>query len=234
MRKLYLLLTVLFLLNISNLFSQESILEPIGIGETMGNFNLDIYQGGKFNLYEEKGKNVMMIFPRGKVLKNLWCPICYYQYAEIAELNKLKKIEEKHNLKIVYVLSHSKDSIDAWRKNANKGLGIIEKWKYPKGDSIPKATLRWAEYANEYFPKNYINKDKEFDLPITILIDKDKVLAKGLMLLKEEWGGTKVEQTIPTIFLLDKEMKVRFKYHSQYTNDRPIAEYLLEVIKNLL
>jgi len=232
--KNYLITALILLFMVSNLLAQKSVLEPIGIGETMGDFTLDTYQGDKFSLNDYKDKNVMMIFPRGKVLPHLWCPICYYQYAEIAELNNLKKLEKKHNLKIVYVLSHPKDSIDAWRNAANKGLQMIENWKYPKGDSIPEGTLRWAEYVKEFFPKNYIRKDGKFDLPITILMDNKKELAKGLMLLKEEWGGTKVEQTMPTVFILDKEAKVRFKYHSQYTNDRPIAEYLAEVLEKMM
>ncbi|NJO91789.1 MAG: redoxin domain-containing protein [Chloroflexia bacterium] len=159
---------------------------------------------------------------------------CYYHYAEIAEQNKIQNLEKKYNLKIVYVLSHPKDSIDAWRKSANKGLQTIENWKYPKGDSIPDGTLRWAEYVKEFFPKNYMTKDGSFELPIPILMDDEKKLVKGLMLLKDEWGGTKVEQTMPTVFILDKDAKVRFKYHSQYTNDRPTGEYLEEVLEKML
>ena len=232
--KIHFKILIILLIVGTNLFAQKSVLEPIGIGETMGNFTLETYQGEKFSLPDYKGKNIMMIFPRGKVLTGLWCPICYYQYAEIAELNKLRKLEKKYNLKIVYVLSHSKDSIEAWRKLANNGLQMIENWKYPKGDSIPEGTLRWAEYVKEFFPENYIKKEGNFELPIPILMDDKQELAKGLRLLKEEWGGTKVEQTIPTVFILDKEAKVRFKYHSQYTNDRPTSAYLVEVLEKMM
>ena len=54
------------------------------------------------------------------------------------------------------------------------------------------------------------------------------------MIFREEWGGTKVDQNVPTIFILDKERRVSFKYFSQMTNDRPSGEYLVKYLERML
>lgn len=215
--------------------AQTNNIEPVGVGETMANFKLMSYQGDEINLENYRGKNVLLAFPRGKVLPNMWCPLCYYQYAELAEIDKAKDIRKKYNLEILYVLPYPKDSIDEWRKNVNGGLSTIENWKNPPGlDTLPDGYKRWAKYVREFYPKTFVYENGKMPLPIPILIDEDKTLSNGLMLSTKEWGGTKADQNMPTVFLLDKEGVVRFKYHSQYTNDRPTIEYLLKFIDKMM
>ena len=48
------------------------------------------------------------------------------------------------------------------------------------------------------------------------------------------WDFSYVEQNIATVFILDNEGKVRFKYYSQSTADRPGAEYLLKFVERML
>ncbi len=122
-----------------------------------------------------------------------------------------------------------------WKKLANNGLNTIEKWKNPVGyDTLSGPVKRWAEYAREFFPEKFVYQDGNMPLPIPILIDDDKAVSKALFLNKEEWGGTKVNQNMPTVFLIDKKGVVRFKYHSQYTNDRPSAKYIIEYLNKMM
>jgi peroxiredoxin len=49
----------------------------------MPDFTLPAYQGGTVTLSALRGKNVMIIFPRGYAAENYWCTICNYKYAEL-------------------------------------------------------------------------------------------------------------------------------------------------------
>ncbi len=233
MKTRILLLSVIIIIFTGQLcIAQSNGLEPIGVGETMGEFTLLTYQGDEVSLSDYKGKkNVLLVFPRGKVLDELWCPLCYYQYSELAEWNDKINANKNYDLEILFVLPHAKDSIDLWSKAANKGLQTIEKWKNPVGyDTLTGGAKGWADYVRKFFPETYNYPSGEIDVPITILMDEDKELSKGLRLYTKEWGGTKTWQNMPTVYLLDKDAVVQFKYHSQYTNDRPTAEYIERVI----
>lgn len=227
------LVSVAFLNSLQSI-GQDRILEPVGIGETMGDFTLNTYQGEEVSMAGLKGKKVLLMFPRGKVLEEMWCPLCYYQYAEIAALEKKTGMRKKYNLEILYVLPYPKDSITLWKKAAGKGLQTIENWKYPEGyDTLTGPVRRWADYVREFFPEKFSYPNGEIDIPLPVLMDEDKSVSSGLYLFTQEWGGTTAAQNMPTVFLLDEQGVVRFKYHSQYTNDRPQAEYLLEYIKEM-
>jgi len=63
-----------------------------------------------------------------------------------------------------------------------------------------------------------------------ILIDADAAVSKGLGLFTAEWGGSKIEQNVPTVYIIDEEGLLRFKYISQNTFDRPGPDYLLRIL----
>nr|NQU90858.1 hypothetical protein [Bacteroidota bacterium] len=114
-------------------------------------------------------------------------------------------------------------------------MQTIENWKNPTGyDTLTGAPKRWADYVREFFPEYYNYPGGEIDIPLPILMDEDKNVSKGLYQFTKEWGGTKADQNMPTVFLLDKDGVIQFKYHSQYTNDRPTAEYIERIIKRML
>jgi cytochrome oxidase Cu insertion factor (SCO1/SenC/PrrC family) len=60
---------------------------PVVVGQQMPDFTLSAIQGGSVTLSDLTGKNVLLIFPRGRVGDH-WCQICHYQYAELVELEK--------------------------------------------------------------------------------------------------------------------------------------------------
>lgn len=202
----------------------------------MGEFSLPTLQGGQVSMSDYLGKkNVLLVFPRGKVLDNLWCPLCFYQYAELAEYIAEENILEEQELEVLFLLPYSKDSVLEWTHAANKGLATIEKWKNPAGyDTLTGGVRQWADYMREFYPEQYYYESGVMDTPIPVLIDEDKSVSKTLAIYTMEWGGTKTDQNMPTVFLLDKNGKILFKYHSQYTNDRPTAEYIGKMMNFLL
>lgn len=217
-------------------FAQDVLLEPVGLGETMGDFSLKTFQGESVTLSDYQGKkNVLLVFPRGKVMEDLWCPLCYYQYAELAEWEQKMDIRNTYNLEILFVLPYPKDSIQLWREAANGGLSTIERWKHPTGyDTLTGGLKRWADYMREFYPAQYNYPGGVLEISIPVLMDEDKSVSKALYLFTKEWGGTRADQNMPTVFLLDKNGVVQFKYHSQYTNDRPTVAYIEKYIQNML
>ena len=69
---------------------------PVKLGDTMANFTLKSYDGKTISLNDFKGKNIMLIFPRGKVGDH-WCQICHYQFAEFADIEKTENFRKKYN-----------------------------------------------------------------------------------------------------------------------------------------
>ena len=67
--------------------------------------------------------------------------------------------------------------------------------------------------------------------PFPILVDADRAVSKGLGLFATEWSGSKVDQNVPTVFVIDPAGVVQFKYYSQNTIDRPAVEHLAKVVE---
>lgn len=213
-------------------FSQNPII-PVGIGETLGDFQLKSLQGKSYNTEDLAGKkNIMLVFPRGMVVPNTWCPICYYQYEELAKLVKETNVKEKFDLEILYVLPYPKDSVMLWHDAAANGIASVERWKlHDNYDASSDAAKEWADYVRKFFPESFKLENGIMDLEIPVLIDGDKVVSRGLDLFTHNWGGTSIAQNKPTVFFIDKEGEIVFKYHSQYTNDRPPIDFLVKMME---
>jgi len=203
---------------------------PVTLGEPMPDFTLPVFQGGEIKLSDLKGKNVMIIFPRGYAAPGAWCTICDYKYAELAELERTSQLRQKYNLEFLFVLPYDRDTVKAWRDALPGQLEKIRLTKNPpdptKLDEKARATM---ERYRKIFPKDLTVSKEETSLLIPILIDGDRTVSKGLDLFRTEWGS-KVDQNVPTTFILDRNGIVRFKYFSQNTVDRPSYEYLLEIL----
>ena len=53
-------------------FSQQAEIRPATVGQPMPDFALPVYQGGDLKLSGLKGKNVLIIFPRGYQAPGAW------------------------------------------------------------------------------------------------------------------------------------------------------------------
>ena len=206
-------------------------IQPVSVLQTMPDFTLPVYQGGEINLSQLRGKNVLLIFPRGLAGENHWCHVCNYQYAELAELEISQNIREKNNLEILLVLPYSKEMVQEWVDKFADQMADIENWKNPaEPEKLDERGQRRMKMIKEYFPKSYSFEKGKVPLPFPILIDAEAVVSKGLGVFTTKWGGSEIEQNVPTMYIIDKKGVLQFKYISQNTFDRPGPDYLLNFI----
>ena len=209
-------------------------IQPVSVLQTMPDFTLPVYQGVEINLSQLKGKNVLLIFPRGLAGKNHWCHVCNYQYAELAELEISQNIREKKNLEILFVLPYSKEMVQEWVDKFADQMADIENWKNPaEPEKLDERGQRRMEMIKKYFPKSDSFEKGKVPLPFPILIDAEAIVSKGLGVFTTEWGGSEIEQNVPTMYIIDKKGVLQFKYISQNTFDRPGPDYLLNFISFL-
>jgi peroxiredoxin len=210
---------------------QTDEIRPVTVEKPMPDFTLPVFQGGEMTLSEIKGKNILVIFPRGRSREEAWCHICNYQYAEWADLEAKLQIREKYNVEILFVLPYGKELVTEWIDKFYEQLQDLEKGKNPPDqDKLDEQGKRRMEFYRRAFPKSFPYKEGEIPLPFPILMDDGAAVSKGLGLFTTEWGGSKVDQNVPTIFVVDKNGTLQFKYFSQNTFDRPGPDYLLRVL----
>ncbi len=202
---------------------------PAMPGKAIRDITLPQYQGGTFTVSDFKGKNVLLVFPRGLAGKDHWCHICNYQYAEFVDLDKKENIRKKYNLEIAFVFPYEKALIDNWLDTFPKQIEEIESWKHGKD-----ANEQYKKIAMEYMPKTFSFEKGKVPMPFPVLMDSDQKVSNQLGLYRTEWGGSKIEQNVPTVILIDKKGIVRFKYFSQNTLDRPSAEHILNFLEKMM
>jgi peroxiredoxin len=205
-------------------------MQPALLNQPMKDFSMPSFDGKTISLSDYKGKNVLLVFPRGYAAEGRWCSICNYQYAQMLDL--YKKAADKYNLQILYIFPYSEEKSQAWIDAIPDQMVAIEEMKNPKDNS--ERSMRRAEFAKNYFAEKYEFKKGDVPTPFPILIDSSRTVSKSLGLFMTEWGGSKVEQNIPAVYLLDKEGVLRFKYVGQSTTDRPSISYLLKIFDSLL
>ena len=207
---------------------------PVSVGQPMPDFTLPAIQGGELTLSTLQGKTVLLVFPRGRVGDH-WCQICHYQYAELVELEERLGIRGKYDMEIVFVLPYEEAMVKEWTDIFPEQMAVIEGWKNPPDDeTLTDRRRRWAALSKEYFPETFTYDDGKAPIPFPILVDADRELSNRLGLFTTDWDRSEVDQNIPTIFILDGDGVVQFKYHSQTTFDRPGPDYLLRVIDRLI
>jgi peroxiredoxin len=207
----------------------QAQIRPVSVLQPMPDFTLPVYQGGKITLSQLKGKNVLLIFPRGLAGEDHWCHVCNYQYSELADLELNLNIREKYNLEILFVLPYSKEMVQEWVDKFADQMKDIENWKNPADpDQLDERGKQRLEMMKMYFPKKFLFEKGEIPLPFPVLIDAEREVSKGLGVFTTEWGGSKIDQNIPTIYIIDQEGILQLKYISQNTFDRPGPDYLLD------
>jgi peroxiredoxin len=235
MKTIYLWKFIILLLIVSSQIQAQNQPVKVGIvGNKISDFTLPTYQGEVFSMNKMMGKNVLLIVSRGKYAENGWCTICYYQYADFADLELKDQIQKKYNLEIVFLLPYGKDTMAKWERQFPIEIANIEKWKNPeKPDSLTARQKEWMLFARANYPKNFDFTGKKLNLPFPILMDETHEISKGLDLFRTEWGKSKAEQNIPAVYIIDKNGIIQFKYISQNTTDRPTSNYILEMIEKL-
>lgn len=230
MRKIIIISSLLLAFAFSN--AQTS---PGFIGKKISDFTLKTLQGNEVSISDYEGKNVILIFLRGKVTNEIWCALCMYQYSEFVEIEKKEKIREKYNTEILFVVPFDEETAQTWPKGFSERLDRIEQWKHPEDTAnLPQGTKDWMYFCQETFPKKFEFTEDNVPMDLPVLMDTDKKVSKGFDLYRYQWDGTRTDQNIPTIFILDKDGVIKFKYMSQVTQDRPDAAYLLNYIEKML
>jgi peroxiredoxin len=216
------------------LLAQAGDIRPVTIGQTMPDITLPIYQGGEFSLSSLKGKNVLLVFPRGFAAEARWCTIDNYKYAELVDFEKSAAIRKKYDVEIVFVFPYASDVVKKWVEDNPDQLEKIKGWKNPPDpsqlDAQGKARMeRWRTA----YPKEFSMEKGKVPLPFPLLIDADRKVSKGLGLFATEWGGSKVDQCITSVFIVDKKGICQFKYIGQSTTDRPEYDILFKTLDKL-
>jgi peroxiredoxin len=192
--------------------------------------------GGQVTLSALRGKNVLIVFFRGYAAENAWCTICHYQYAELVMRELREKVREKYGLDVLFVLPYDKDVVQKWQAVVPEQLEKIKKWKNPADPAaLDEAGRRRMERSKTIFPLDMAPADieakpGEMARPFPVLMDADRALTKRLGIFATEWGGSKVEQGIPSVYIVDKAGILRFKYIGQTTVDRPSYDYLFKIL----
>lgn len=218
----------LYLFFLTTIISAQ--VQPALLDRPMADFKMPAYDGKTVSLSDFKGKNVLIVFPRGYAAEGRWCSICNYQYAQMLDLER--KIKGKIDLQILYIFPYSEEKSREWIDAFPDQMALIESMKNPK--ETDERSKRRAEFAKNYFTEKYDFKKGEVPTPFPILIDSARTVSKSLGLFMTEWGGSKVEQNIPAVYLLDKDGVLKFKYVGQSTADRPGINYLIKVMESML
>ena len=213
-------------------WSQEPEVKPALLEEPMPDFTLPTFQGGSVTLSSLKGKNVLIVFPRGFAAEGRWCTICNYKYADLIDIEKAEQLRKRFDLEILYVFPYGKETVRQWLDALPEQLDKIKTWKNPpEPDKIDEKVKARMEMARKGFPKDLSAEKGNVPAPFPILIDEDKKVTKGLGLFTTDWSGSKAEQLIPSVFVVDKQGILRFKYIGQNTWDRPSWEYMKKVLE---
>lgn len=223
-----------FLLAGPTLRAQSAEIRPVTIGRPMPDFALPAFQGGTVALSELKGRNVMLIFPRGFAAEARWCTIDNYKYAELVDLEKSAEIRKRYDVEVVFVFPYAADVVKQWVESNPGQLEKIKGWKNPPDpDKLDEQGKAQMLRRREMFPKDLSLEPGKVPAPFPILIDADRKVSKGLGLFTTEWGGSKVDQCITSVFLVDKKGICQFKYVGQSTTDRPEYAILFKTLEQM-
>jgi peroxiredoxin len=228
----YSMLLILLCINVS--FSQKKPLELAIIGEPLKDFTLPVYNGGEFQLSEETGKNLLLIFPRGYYDKEIWCDICAYEYFDLVDVFYNNHLAEKYNVDLVFILPYDTATIHKWLVDLPEVYEGLEAGKHLADTLTNEKSMTWVHFASKHYPKTFNVRKGETPQPFRILSDSNHQLSERLDIFRTEWWGTTVDQNIPTFILLDTDGKVVFKYLSQHTIDRPSSSYLLKIMDEFI
>ena len=140
------------------------------------------------------------------------------------------------DIEIVFVLPYSMDEVQEWSTLFPHQMQVIESWKNPKDPaSLSEGQKRFSREVRELLPHQFSYvAGEEPPLPFPVVVDANRTLAKRMGLFTTEWEGSKADQMVPTVFLLDESAVVQFKYYSQSSLDRPHPTYLKTYLTKIM
>jgi peroxiredoxin len=205
----------------------------VTVGNPMPDFTLPVYGGKEFGLSRFRGKNVMLLFPRGWV-GGAWCSYCPYQYLELEQLEKATGIRSKYNLEIAFVLPYSAERVKDWMEKFPDALRVVENIKNPT-PAPPAGSIQsdYAAWARKFYPKVFDVKKDDSHATIPVLVDEHRTLSRQLKIFTGFWDGVSSEQNVATALIIDKNGILKFKYIGQMTEDRPSVDFLLDLVKQM-
>jgi peroxiredoxin len=214
--------------------AQAPALRPVTVGRPMPDFTLPAYRGGDVTLSKLRGKILMIVFPRGLAGEGRWCHVCNYQHAELAEFDAREQFRAKSNLEILYVFPYGEAKIAEWLDRYPDQLADLEAWKTPPDPAkLDESGRQRMAMSRREFPKAFQASKGHVLNPFPLLLDPDRTVSTGLGLFTSEWGGSKVDQNVPAIYIVDQDGILQFKYISQNTLDRPGLQHLVKVVGGL-
>jgi len=83
-----------------------------------------------------------------------------------------------------------------------------------------KAKLRMERFR-QLFPADYKLEKGEILAPFPILVDGERALSKKLDIFRTEWTGSKVDQNIPSVYIVDAAGVLQFKYLARTRSTGP-------------
>ncbi len=212
--------------------AQAPAIQPVTVGSPMPDFTLPAYQGGTVMLSALRGKTIILVFPRGYAAPGAWCHVCNYQHSELVEYEAKEQFRKKANVEILFVLPYAREAIADWIDKYPQQLADLEAWKNPPDPSkLDEAGRQRMESARKYYAKTFRATRGQVPTPFPLLVDADRAVSRGLGLFTTEWSGSKVDQNVPTVFVIDPAGVVQFKYLSQNTRDRPGLDHLVSVVE---
>ncbi len=202
-------------------------------GDLMPDFTLPIYGGGEYTLSKYRGKNVLLVFPRGW-LGTTWCTYCPYQYLELEKRIRESDLKAKYNLEVAFVLPYNTDRVKDWLEKFPEAMTTLENVKNPQPQ--PPTGSQQADYAawaRKAFPIRFSVKKDDPHTLIPVLADEKRTLSHQLKIFSSFWDGVSSEQNRATVLVIDKKGVLQFKYVGQMTEDRPSVDYILDFISRL-
>jgi alkyl hydroperoxide reductase subunit AhpC len=200
------------------------------VGDSMPDFTLPTYGGGEFALSKLRGKNVLLIFPRGW-LGTSWCTYCPYQYLELEQRLKNSDLKSKYNLEIAFVMPYGSEKVKDWLEKFPDAMKSVEGIKNPQ--PLPAAGSiqeQYAAWARKAYPLKLDAKKDDPHTAIPVIIDENRTLSRQVKVFTGFWDGVSSDQNIASVFIVDKNGILKFKYIGQMTEDRPSVDYLLDFI----
>jgi len=122
-------------------FAQVLRVRPGLIERAMPDFSLPSLDGRTVTLSQLKGRNVLLVFPRGRYDDWEWCQLCHYQYAELAELDAAQQFRTRYNVEVLFVLPYAKDVVEKWVTMFTEAMAAVDKWREESpatADRLPK------------------------------------------------------------------------------------------------